>query len=112
MVSSTKQPTQAAGRKRPPARTPEDREKQLIASAVDLVERQIAEGTVSSQVLAHYVRMASTKNRLEEQKLRLETERLRVQNDDILRAREREEDYSKVLEALNRYQGKDAEYND
>lgn len=112
MVSSAKQPTQAAGRKRPPARTPEDREKQLIASAVDLVERQIAEGTVSSQVLTHYVRMASTRNRLEEQKLRLETERLRVQNDDVLRAREREEDYAEVLKALQTYRGEDAGYND
>ena len=49
--------------------------------------------------------MASSRNRLEEQKLRLETERLRVQNDDILRAREREEDYSAVLDALKKYQG-------
>ena len=60
---------------------------------------------MSSQVLTHYVRMASSRNRLEEQKLRLETERLRVQNDDILRAREREEDYSAVLDALKKYQG-------
>ena len=109
MVSSAK-PTPSAGRKRPPARTPEDREKQLIASAIDLVEKQIAEGTVSSQVLSHYVRMASTRNRLEEQKIRLETERLRIQNDDVIRAQEREEDYAQVLKALKVYQGKDPDY--
>ena len=111
MVSSAK-PTSAAGRKRPPARTPEDRENQLMASAIDLVEKQIAEGTVSSQVLTHYIRMSSSRNRLEEQKLRLETERIRVQNDDILRAREREEDYDKVLIALRRYQGDTSDHFD
>ena len=110
MVSSDK-PEQTVRRRRPPAKTPEARENQLIASAIDLVERQIAEGTVSSQVLTHYVKLGSTRNRLEEQKLRLETERLRVQNDDILRAREREEDYAQVLEALQRYRGEDVEYD-
>lgn len=111
MVSSAK-PPQQAGRKRPPARTPEEREKQLIASAVDLVERQIAEGTVSSQVLSHYVRMASTRNRLEEQKLRHETERLRIQNEDAALAREREADYAQVLRALQSYRGESPEYDD
>ena len=111
MVSSEK-PTPSAGRKRPPARTPEDREKQIIASAIDLVEKQIAEGTVSSQVLTHYIRMSRSRNRLEEQNLRLETERIRVQNDDILRAREREEDYDKVLIALRRYQGDTSDHFD
>lgn len=110
MVSSAK-PTSAAGRKRPPARTPEDRENQLMASAIDLVEKQIAEGTVSSQVLSHYVRMSSTRNRLEEQKLRYETERLRVQNENELLAREREEDYAKVLEALQAYRGEDHDFD-
>lgn len=110
MVSSAK-PANAAGRKRAPARTPEDRENQLMAAAVDLVEKQIAEGTVSSQVLSHYIRMSSTRNRLEEQKLRYETERLRVQNENEVLAREREEDYAKVLQALQAYRGEDHDFD-
>jgi hypothetical protein len=110
MVSSDKA-TQPVRRQRPPAKTPEARENQLIAAATDLAERQIAEGTVSSQVLSHYLKLGSTRNRLEETKLRLEAERLRVQNEDITLARSREEDYAKVLQALQAYRGEDHGYD-
>ena len=36
-----------------PALTPEARENQLISLAVDLAERQLREGTASSQVITH-----------------------------------------------------------
>jgi hypothetical protein len=39
-------------RRRAPATTPEARENQLISLAVDLAERQLLEGTASSQVLS------------------------------------------------------------
>ena len=48
-----------------PALTPEARENQLIAKAVDLAEKQIEEGTASSQVITHYLKLGSTKEKLE-----------------------------------------------
>ena len=37
-----------------PATTPEDREGQITAMAMDLIERQIRDGTASSQILSHF----------------------------------------------------------
>ena len=43
-----------------PALTREARENQLIDLAIDQVEKQLREGTASSQVLVHYLKHAST----------------------------------------------------
>lgn len=51
-------------KRRPPARTPEARENQLIAAAVDLAEKQIADGTASSQVITHFLKLGSTKEKM------------------------------------------------
>ena len=40
-----------------PALTPEARELQMISLAVDLAERQLLEGTASSQVITHYLKL-------------------------------------------------------
>lgn len=52
-------------RRERPATTPEARENQLIARAVDLAEKQLMEGTASTQVIVHYLRLGSTKERIE-----------------------------------------------
>ena len=45
------------------ATSPEARENQLIALAVDLAEQQLRDGTASSQVISHFLKMASTKEK-------------------------------------------------
>ena len=60
-------PEQNSPRRRPPATTPEARENQMIALAVDLAERQLLEGTASSQVITHYLKLGSTKERIEKE---------------------------------------------
>ena len=42
-----------------PALTPEARENQLIALAVNLAEKQLREGTASSQVITHYLKKST-----------------------------------------------------
>ena len=58
--------------KRPPAKTPEGREQQMISLAVDLAEEQLRNGTASSQVIVHYLKLASTREKLEQEKIRHE----------------------------------------
>ena len=48
-----------------PALTPESREAQLICMATDLAEQQLRDGTASSQVITHYLKLGTTKERLE-----------------------------------------------
>ena len=47
-----------------PALTPEARENQLISLATDLAEKQLREGTASSQIIAHYLKLGSTREKL------------------------------------------------
>ena len=57
-----------------PALTPEARENQLISLAVDLAEQQLREGTASSQVITHYLKLGSTKERIEKEILEKQKE--------------------------------------
>lgn len=92
-------------RRRPPARTPEARENQLIAAAIDLVEEQILKKTASSQVLSHFLKLASSKERLEKEKLIEENKLLRAKTDAVNSSKKIEELYTKALRAMSSYSG-------
>lgn len=91
--------------RRRPAKTPEAREKQLIAAAVDLAEKQILDGTASSQVLTHYLKLGSVRNRAETEKIELEKELVQAKVDQIRSGARVEELYEAALHAMRRYQG-------
>lgn len=63
---------ESAPKKTRRAKTPEAREDQMIGMAVDLVERQLREGTASSQVISHYLKLGSSRERLEQERIRNE----------------------------------------
>lgn len=99
-------------RKPRPAMTPEARENQLIALAIDRVEQRIIDGTASSQELIHYLKLGSEKNQLEMEKLRKENELLTVKTSALESAKNIEEMYIKVIAAMRSYNGADEEYED
>ena len=88
-----------------PALTPEARENQMIAYAVNLAEKQLREGTASSQVITHYLKLGSSKERLEREKLERENELLRAKAENLQSAQRSEEIYMKALEAMRSYSG-------
>lgn len=93
-------------RKSPPARTPEARENQMIALAVDLAEKQLMEGTASTQVITHYLKLGSTKERLEKERLAEENKLLRAKTEALQSAKRVEELYQDALKAMSIYQGR------
>lgn len=93
--------------KRRPAKTPEGRENQLVALAVDLAEKQIKEGTVSSQVLTHYLKLGSSREKLEQERLRRENHLLAAKAEAMASAKRVEELYGKALNAMRTYAGQD-----
>ena len=93
--------------KRRAALSPEARENQMISYAVDLAEQQLLDGTASSQVLTHYLKLGSMKERLEREKLQNENELLRAKVKSLESAEKSEEMYSKVLRAMREYSGRD-----
>ena len=88
-----------------PATSPEARENQLISLATNLAEQQLMDGTASSQVITHYLKLGSTKNQLELEKLKRENELLRAKTESIESAKRVEELYSKAIDAIKLYSG-------
>ena len=90
---------------RRPALTPEARENQLIAEAIDLVEQRILNGTASSQETTHFLKLGSMKNQLEMEKLREENKLLQAKTESIQSAKRIEELYTEAINAMRRYSG-------
>ena len=98
-----KEPVQASHS----AITPEARENQMIALAVNLAEQQLKDGTASSQIIAHYLKLASTRERLELEKQKKEIELISAKTDAIHSAQRIEELYSDALNAMRAYSGQE-----
>lgn len=85
--------------------TPEAREAQLIALAVDLAEKQLLEGTASAQVITHYLKLGSTKERIEKEILEKQKD-LIVAKTEALQSQQRiEELYKDAIDAMRSYSG-------
>lgn len=97
---------------RRPALTPEARENQMISLAVDLAERQLEEGTASSQVITHFLKLGSSKERLEREKLEEENKLLRAKTESLQSQKRVEELYAEALTAMRRYSGQGEPEND
>lgn len=100
---------------RPPAKTPEDRENQLINQAIDLAEQQLLHGTASSQVVVHYLKLGSSRESLEQERLRNENELLKAKIESMADMKKQEELYEEALNAMRAYAGHDTveeEYED
>ena len=87
------------------ALTPESRENQLISLSVDLAEKQLREGTASSQVITHFLKLGSTKNQLELEKIRHENALLEARTQSLQSAKRVEELYENALNAMKDYGG-------
>lgn len=98
---------QSTPKKRRPATTPEARENQLIALAVDLTERQLREGTASSQVITHYLKLGSSREKLEQERLRRENHLLAAKAEAMASAKRVEELYGLALNAMRTYAGQE-----
>lgn len=91
--------------RRRPGLTPEARENQLIADAIDLAEQQIRNGTASSQIITHFLKLGTTRMELEKEKLRNENELLIAKKEAIQSAQHSEELYKNAIKAMQRYSG-------
>lgn len=96
--------------KSPPATTPQARENQLVALAYDLAEKQIRDGTASSQVTTHFLKIGTMREQLEKEKLTRENALLAAKSDAIASGARTEEMYKNALNAMSKYQGRDDEY--
>lgn len=90
-----------------PATTLDAREQQLVAKAVDLAEKQIEDGTASAQVITHFLRLGTTRERLEQEKLRRENLLLEGRTEQLASQGRIEELYKSALNSMRDYGGHD-----
>lgn len=116
MAKVKKTTTQSSTKKIRPALTPEARENQLISLAVDLVEQRLLDGTASSQETTHFLKLGSTKNKLEIEKLKAENEYIRAKSELAKSQKNSEEMFKKAIEAMKDYSGhgddRDGDYDE
>lgn len=93
----------------PKATTPEAREQQLVARAVNLAEQQLADGTASAQVITHFLKLGSSREMLEQERLRNENILLRAKKEAMDSQARIEELYGAALNAMRTYAGQPPE---
>lgn len=97
----------AGGEHRPsrPGLTPESEENRLIAKAMNLAERQLDEGTASSQVITHFLKLGTVKAELEKEKIINENLLLKAKTENLQSQQHIEELYANAIKAMQRYGG-------
>lgn len=88
-----------------PATTPEERETQMINLADQLAERQLREGTASAQVITHFLKLGSSREKLEQSKLVLETKLVEAKTEQIANLAKTEVLFANAIRAMRHYQG-------
>lgn len=99
-------------RRLPRARTPEAREAQLAAMAYDLAEKQFTEGTASSQVIVHFLKVGSTREKVELQKQKQETLLVEAKVKDLQNVEELKKLYVEAMDAMRGYAGQATDDSD
>lgn len=104
---SSQEPHEPCDRQKPPARTAKEREDEMIALAMDLAEKQLRNGTASSQVITQFLKLGSTRERLEQENKRLDNELLIAKREALESAKRIEEKYTEAIAAFRSYAGND-----
>ena len=111
MAKAAKQPAMSTS-EYTAALTPEARENQLISLAVNLAEKQLREGTASSQVITHYLKLGSTKERMEKEIMQEQIKLLTAKTEALQSAKHIEELYAEAISAFKQYSGQSDEVAD
>ena len=109
MASARKSASEESKPRRRPATTLDARENQMISLAVDLAEKQLRDGSASAQVINHFLKLGTSRERLEQEKLTKENELLASRTEQIASSGRIEELYRDALNSMRSYGGHDPE---
>jgi hypothetical protein len=85
--------------------TQDAKESQLIALAYEAAEERIRNGTATSQEIVHFLKLGSTKAKVEKDILELQKELIVAKTESLRAQRRYEELFSEALEAMKSYSG-------
>lgn len=86
-----------------PIRSPEQQENRLITLAVRRAEEMLEAGTAPPSIITHYLKLATSRERLEQERLRAENDMLRSKKEALDASIKGAEAYTEVLEAFKSY---------
>ncbi len=100
-----KRKSESIDRMNRPALNPDVRENQLISLAMDVAEQQMRDGTASPQLISHFLKLGSSRNRYEMRKLQREVDLLEAKKESLESAQRVEAMYAEAMEAMRSYSG-------
>lgn len=77
----------------------------MIALAYDLVEERMLKGTATSQEVTHFLKLGSSREKLEKERLKEENKLLAAKVEQIASQGRMEELYQGAIEAMSTYKG-------
>lgn len=86
-----------------PAFDEEDQEKKMIALAYSQAEKELQEGTASSQIVTHFLRLGTQRAKLEEAQIMLQNSLIQEKIIEAQESQKVAEMVDDVLKALRRY---------
>lgn len=102
----------AEPRQLPSARYEEEAEKRAVGLAMKRAIEQMEDGTASSQIITHFLKLGSLKEQAELRKIEYEIELLQAKKKSIESDEERDKKYEEVIKAITSYTGKDSEWEE
>lgn len=97
--------TGTSSKKSRPAQTLEARENQLIALAVDVAEEKLRDGTASSQIITHFLKLGTTREQLEKDILKEQKELVKEKTKSLRESKNMDKMYEDAINALKEYSG-------
>ncbi len=88
-----------------PALSPDSRENQMIALAMDAAEERLRNGTASSQLICHYLKLGSSLTRLEKERIELENNLTKAKTKAVNSSESSEKLYADAIKAFQIYSG-------
>lgn len=104
-MAAKKQTPGEPARTRAPATSPQSSENRMIALAVDLAEKQMSAGDASAQVITHYLKLGSSREKLEQRRIAQEIELLKIKQETLEASARIEDLYQGALDAMSIYKG-------
>lgn len=98
-------PGESASKRRAPAKTPEQRNNQLISMSYDAAESMIKSGKATSQLLVHFLKQQTARDNLELAKLEKENMLLEARTDQIAAGEDVRELLQNAINAMTEYKG-------
>ena len=87
------------------SRSLEARENKMICLAEELAEKQLIEGTASSAVITHYLKLGSTREKKEQDRLSVQNEMFGAKTKALNQSANKDDIYRQAIEAMRSYRG-------